>query len=393
MCILKRTAVGGLSLLALALAAPATSFGQPTAPAAAQTTADPDAAERTALGREFAGLLLGSLDFRAQTIRKLQNNASTATLMRLRPDWSDLYLKTADETVQEELPVAQAVMGDALAASISVDELRVGVAFFKTQSGAELLHAMTQSTEGQTVTPFSDRAKKEIAAFSATPKGAGFMKHLADSSKLMEPLAAKTDGVTVGKFLRAFGGKSEAIEKTRLSGSSPATEAQSLGARLVRTTHYMDGYEDGMTRGIEKGIAKHEGEVDANLLQTLGASMKDAVVLDEGEVVRSIGNSVAKAYTLEELRAAVPFLESSTGQVFIAEQRDKAAGRKSRTLTQSQILVINRFAATKAGASFFKKGDLLDRAAQDAQNDYLPLILATSLRLSGERVLKSLGAT
>ncbi|HWE46067.1 MAG TPA: DUF2059 domain-containing protein [Caulobacteraceae bacterium] len=381
--------MSGLTLLACGLAAPTASLALSEPSAAVQAPADPDLAERTALGREFAGLLLSSLDYRATAIAKLRANPTTATLLRMRPDWSDLLLKTADEAVQEETPIAEGMMGDALASNIPLDELRLGVEFFKTPAGGEFIRAIGEKESGKPITPLSDNAKKELTAFSKSAKGADFMVRLAETGKLLAPTMAKSYTLIAAKFLRRFGEKSEAIERSRLANLPPDNAAQLLAIRLIRDTHYMKYFKQGASRGVDQASAEQAIPGHPELTSAVGSSMVEAIDIDETEITRLIGRDLAQSYSEEELRADVAFLESPSGQALVAARDVKFSGHKPRPFTQKQTLAINRFASTTHGAAFFKKVKLTDEAATQAEPEYLPLITATCMRLAGESLAKS----
>lgn len=189
--------------LGLALATHATpAMAQPTVQVAPST-------EALDLGRETFRLLLGKVDFQAQLEGKLPSMTETFGAIPGRPEWADLARQAALEESGELSRIMQQRMGERMARSFTIEELRAGVVMLRGPAGQEMATMIAAVSRHEKPPELSDTAKRELVKFGRLPAGRDWLDKFQHIDKTMDQATSDMTADFLIGFMHRFLDKAE----------------------------------------------------------------------------------------------------------------------------------------------------------------------------------------
>lgn len=191
-----RLATAAVLALGLNLAAAGLGLAQPAA--------------TDALGRQVAHELLSAVDMVDLVKQGAMSNAGAFDAFgKVRPEWKALMLEAIDEAVTQDAPGIEALLGRALAKSMSADELNAGLVVFRDPQARA---AIAAASRHQPVASSASCSSECLRAMNS-PAGRGFLQKMGAAFGPQ----AQTDMIALvvpDMFIR-FGEKAKAAEARR----------------------------------------------------------------------------------------------------------------------------------------------------------------------------------
>lgn len=177
------------------------------APANAQTP------EQRELGLQVAHLMFDALALDRLVTKELEGEADKMFAdIPSRPEWGRLMVDAMREEVEHDLPAFERLFGDSLAGSLSVDELKAGVALMSEPSMRAALMAYSAGGEP------TAKPSREAERLASSRAGRAFLKKLETLDTLMKPLEDEMLAELMPGAFRRFADKVEAGEIARKQG-------------------------------------------------------------------------------------------------------------------------------------------------------------------------------
>ena len=375
----NRAALAGALTLVLALtgAAPgfaATDIPPATAPADAPPTpvVDPEA---LALGHDLAGLIVGSEDRKALIASKIANSPDFGALLAMNPAWQSLMIQAGGDTYDSLSQFQIDMTGKAFAQAIPVAQLRVGVAFFHSAQGEELLERQRATSRGETPKPVSAATNAEVQRLRATPDGAGFFAALGNSKVILAASDEAFKRRFVVGFIQRFGELAEDAA-AKSADPSPPTWEELEAAQLA----HMIFVETDVRGRMAKAMASEFVESDVSRPQwrdLMEQSIREAFTADQPQLELIVGKDMAKHYTKEELAAATAFLRTAGGRAYFHKAMNTPNG-KYFVVPPGSETAYRRLLAAPGGRSFLakvqKSGSVIDPVSNDLSVVFVPTV-------------------
>jgi hypothetical protein len=161
------------------------------------------------LGRQVAHELFTAVNMPA-LVRQgaLSNSSGLEAFAKVRPEWKPLIVEALDETVTEDQPALEGVLGRALAKTMTADELAAGLTVFRDpQARAAIAAATRHENVG------APSCSQDCLRAMGTPAGMGFMQKM--RTAFGPEAQAEMMAVVVPDMFIRFGQKAKAAEAKR----------------------------------------------------------------------------------------------------------------------------------------------------------------------------------
>ena len=193
----RRLATTAVMAVSLNLAAAGLGLAQPA----------PDA-----LGQQVAHEMLAAVDM-VDLVKQgaVHNAAAFDAFGKVRPEWKALMLEAIDEAVTQDTPEIEALLGRALARSMTADELNAGLIFFRDPQARA---AIAAASRHQPVASAGSCSPECMRAMNS-PAGRGFMQKMGVA--LGPQAQADMIALVVPDMLIRFGEKAKAAEARRVA--------------------------------------------------------------------------------------------------------------------------------------------------------------------------------
>lgn len=171
------------------------------------------------LQAQMAQKMLDFIDFKAQVQAGMENSTLPPALLDTRPEWKTLFRAAIAEELDHDMPVIDSMVGQALGATFTDDEIKVGLTIV-SDPNLRLIYLAAQNG----VRPPEVQIGKAAEDALATPAGQSFANKLQTINGVFQPLLVEVTATVVPGALRRFGEKAEAVEvqKRAAAGYAPA---------------------------------------------------------------------------------------------------------------------------------------------------------------------------
>jgi len=161
------------------------------------------------LGRQVAHELFTAVNM-AGLIRQgaLNNSAGLEAFGKIRPEWKPLMLEAMDETVSEDQPALEGVLGRAMAKTMTADELSAGLTVFRDPQARTAIAAAARHENVGAPT-----CSQECLHAMGSPAGMGFMRKM--QTAFGPEAQTEMMAVVVPDMFIRFGQKAKAAEAKR----------------------------------------------------------------------------------------------------------------------------------------------------------------------------------
>jgi hypothetical protein len=167
-------------------------------------------ADTAQLGTEVAHELFTAVNM-SELMRQgaLSNASAFDAFSKVRPEWKPLMLEAIDETVVQDRPVLETVLGRAFAKSMTAEELTAGLTVFRDPQARAAIAAATRHES----TGAAPNCSRECMRAMSSPAGARFLRKMqtAMGPELQSDIVA---AMVPDLFIR-FGEKAKAAEAKR----------------------------------------------------------------------------------------------------------------------------------------------------------------------------------